>query len=266
MIDNDISILVNEELGSGAFGTVYKGTYKKLPCAVKVLNHLATHFKTSLPAGRGQDKAVIAFDKECMVLESFKHSNVVWHLATTKHPLSDNSILVTELLDCNLSHYILNYESSLTSGCEISISKDVACGLDYIHSKEVMHRDLCGVNVLMKLNYPFPIAKIGDFGMSKSIDASKLNSTIGHRTGYLPQEAFEQGLKDYNLSLDVFSCGVIMIQIVFKKENVESGLERNSLLARINAGGTHPLKPIIVACLEKEKSKRPSAANLCKLV
>ncbi len=261
-IDDNISILVNEELGSGAFGTVYKGTYKKRPCAVKVLYHLATYFKTKIPAGRGQEKAMSAFDKECMVLESFKHSNVVWHLETTKHPISDNSILVTELLDCNLSYYILNYESFLTNECEISISKDVACGLEYIHSKKVMHRDLCGVNVLMKLNYPFPIAKIGDFGMSKTIDPSKLNTTIGHRTGYLPLEALREGFKEYDLSLDVFSCGVIMIQIVFRKENVESQTKRDSLFAEIKAG-THPLKPFIIACLEEEKNKRPSAGNLC---
>ncbi len=116
VIDEDISILTKEEIGTGAFGVVFKGIYKGNKCAVKVLNHLARWFKTKLPAGPGQERAVSAFDHECMVLESFEHPNVLLHLATTKHPLSDNSILVTELLDCNLSFFVTKYESSLTNG------------------------------------------------------------------------------------------------------------------------------------------------------
>ena len=264
-IDMNVSIFIKQVIGAGGFGTVFKGTYKKKHCAVKVLNHLAACFQNDLPAGRGRDKAVRGFKQEIMVLESFRHPNVLLHFATTKHPKSGNSILVTELLDCNLSDYILKYDSFLTNECEIRISKDVACGLEYIHSKKVMHRDLCGANILMKIDNPFPTAKIGDFGMSKSFDPSKSNTTLIHRQGYIPREYLIEGLNNYDLSLDVFSCGVIMIQIVVRKENVESRTERDSLFAEIKAG-THPLKPFIVACLEKEKSKRPSAGNLCKLI
>ncbi len=263
VISEDILIFTSKSkiIGSGAFGTVFEGTYKRQPCAVKVLNHLATCFRTKLPTG-GQEFASKAFERECMVLESFEHPNVLWHLETTKHPDSDISILVTELLDCNLSNYIEMYESCLTNKCEISIAKDLASGLAYIHSREIMHRDLCGVNVLMKLNNPFPIAKIADFGMSKTLDPTKLNSTIGHRTGYLPLESFQEGEKHYDLSLDVFSYGVIMMQIIFRKKNVESGRDRMSLLTAIR-DGTHTLKPVIIACLEEDKRNRPSATHLC---
>ncbi len=57
---------------------------------------------------------------------------------------------------------------------QISLSKDVSCGLAYIHSKQIIHCDLCGDNILLQLTQPVPIANISDFGISRFYDSSKL--------------------------------------------------------------------------------------------
>ena len=73
-----------------------------------------------------------ALDHESKFLESFQHSNVVQHLSTDEHPMSGSTILVTELMDCNLRSYLSGLgEKSLTSHCQFSLSKDVASGLAY---------------------------------------------------------------------------------------------------------------------------------------
>ncbi|XP_064385040.1 probable serine/threonine-protein kinase kinY isoform X1 [Halichondria panicea] len=259
-INDELFVYVNEEVGSGTFGMVFKGMYKNEACAIKMLHHVATPLKINFPVGQGQQNAIRAFDHESMVLESFQHPNVLQHLATTEHP-SGNIMLVTELMDCNLSIYLSTHDhsSSLTSQCEISLSKDLASGLAYIHSRKIIHRDLCGVNVLLKQSRPFPVAKISDFGMSKLLDPSKFNTTISHRLGYLPPEALHEDDEDYDETLDVFSLGVIMIQIACRLENVKSVRERSSYLSEIKAG-THLLKLHIMTCLQ---DKRPSAAVVC---
>ncbi len=260
-INDELFVYVNEQVGSGVFGMVFKGMYKNEVCAIKILHYVATPWKINFPVGQGQENAIRAFGYESMVLESFQHPNVLQHLATTKHP-SGNTMLVTELMDCNLSTYLStpDHSSSLTSQCEISLSKDLASGLAYIHSRKIIHRDLCGVNVLLKRSQPFPVAKISDFGMSKLLDPLKFNTTISHRLGYLPPEALHEGDEDYDETLDVFSLGVIMMQIACRLENVKSVRERLSYLAEIEAG-THLLKLHIMACLQE---KRPSAAVVCK--
>ena len=263
----DLCILKKGKIGSGAFGVVFKGWYKSWQCAVKVLHQLATEIQTDLPAtSGGQDEAKKAFEEECEFLESFKHPNVVQHLSTIKHPSSGQTVLVTELMDCSLRQYMARLgEEHLTSKMEASISKDVVSALAYIHSRHIIHRDLCGDNVLLKCDGPIPVAKISDFGMSRLLDTSTMSSTLtalGHRMGYLPPEAPLIDASKYDLSLDIFSFGVIMIQIVRKLETVRTPNDRNFNFAQITF--THPLKTLIGDCLNEDKDKRPTASHICE--
>ena len=205
---------------------VFEGSYRSRPCAVKVLHALATQIQTNLPAGQENDQAIKAFDREGKFLESFQHPNVVQHLSTDEHPMSGSTILVTELMDCSLRSYLSDLgEESLTSHCQLSLSKDVASGLAYIHSRQIIHRDLCGDNILLRLSQPVPVAKISDYGMSRLLDPSEMSSTltaVGNRMGYLPPEALRLEDEVYNHSQDVFSLGVIMVQIVRMVETVKT--------------------------------------------
>ncbi len=182
-INEELTLYLDEQLGSGAFGVIFKSSYRGKPCAVKLLHQVAMVIQANIPARKSED-ASKAFDLECEFLKSLQHPNVVEFLSTAKHPKSGGTILVIELMDCSLTSYLSGFgEESLSSKYEISLSKDMACGLAYIHSKQIIHRDLCGDNILLKLTQSVPIAKISDFGMSRLYDSSKLSHTlsaVGH--------------------------------------------------------------------------------------
>ncbi|XP_064407306.1 uncharacterized protein LOC135352081 isoform X8 [Halichondria panicea] len=263
LINDDLTVFLDEPLGKGAFGAVFKGSYKGEICAVKLLIYEAVEMQTGISVSKSEE-ASKAFDRECKFLQSLQHPNVVLYLSTAKHPKSGGTMLVVELMDCSLRSYFSGLdEESLTSEYEISLSKDIACGLAYIHSKQIIHRDLCGDNVLLKLARPVPVAKISDFGMSRLYDSSKLSHTltaIGHRMGYLPLEAIRLDKENYDNSVDVFSLGVIMVQIVCKLETVKSMEDRLDRVADVPH--THRLKKLIDSCLQKDMGKRPSARDI----
>ncbi len=256
-INDDLTIFLNEQLGEGAFGPVFKGSYRGEICAVKVLTHDAMEIQSGIPAEKTK-----AMDDQSEFLKLLQHPNLVQFLSTAKHPKSGDTILVVELMDCNLRSYILSLnKESLTSECEISLSKDVACGLAYIHSELMIHRNLCGDNVLLKLTRPMPIAKISDLGISRLYNPSKLTA-IGNHMGYLPLKAIQLGM--YNSSLDVFSLGAIMVQIVCKLETIKSMEDRSFHFAQIPH--THKLKKLIDHCLQEDLPRIPSARVVCELI
>lgn len=267
VINQDLVILMKEKLGSGAFGAVFRGIFKSGPCAVKLLHHSAMHLQTDLSAASGQDreKAMGAFKQECDFLESFDHPNVVLHYSTTLHPKSGHPLLVTELMDCSLKNFISEKGKKLTIQREVSLSKDIAAGLAYIHRRQIIHRDLCGDNILLKFATEMPTAKISDFGMSRILDPTDVDQTLtamGHRMGYLPPEAPRIEDELYDHSLDIFSFGVVMLQIMFRLKTVKTVKQRLEYMDKILS--SHRLRPVIYSCLHGNQEKRPQADEICE--
>ncbi len=149
-----MTVFLDKPLGKGAFGAVFKGSYKGEICAVKLLIYEAVEMQTNFPAGKNEE-ASKAFDRECEFLKSLQHPNVVLYLSTAKHPKSGGTILVVELMDCNLRSYISSLdEESLTIANVKLTSQRHGLWSGYIHSKQIIHRDFCGDNVLLKLTQP----------------------------------------------------------------------------------------------------------------
>ena len=93
-----------------------------------------------------------------------------------------------------------------------------ACGSTavYLHCNGLVHRDLTGNNVLMIAG---PRAKITDFGMSKLASVNPRMTALTLCPGnvlYMSPEALDEA-KTYTAKLDVFSFGVIVIQILTRQ-------------------------------------------------
>ena len=274
-IGDKVVIYKKKLLGVGAFGFVFKGIYNsQIPCAVKMPHSMGFDIQYAYPTMKLVNaKALKKFESECAFLQSFEHPYVVKHIATEIHPNCNLPILVIELMDASLHEY---YTSKPTcNSCQefhgssqstvISFSFSIACALQYLHSRAVVHRDLCGNNVLLQHTEKcsMPIAKISDFGISRLIDSEKLSkslSTLFDRKAYLPPEAARLDQVTYDSSLDIFSFGTTMLQIANQLPTIDSIQSREQELAKL--ADEHPLKQIIIECLKENKNDRPSAAKL----
>ena len=264
----DLVVYKKQPLGGGAFGSVFKGTFCRQPCAVKVLHQLATQLTSPFPtAGATQSKDLERFEKECRFLESHNHRNIVRHMSTVIEPESDLPVLVMELMDENLTKFLDQPVSEpstlLPLQLQISLSCDVACGLQYLHSSNIVHQDLCSDNVLLKHEGSQLIAKVSDFGISRIVDPDNLTRslrTVSHRDAYMPPKAETSASSIYDTSLDIFSFGVVAAQIAMKVPTVAHPRDRDFLVQQIES--SHPLREVIVCCLHKDKEKRPKTSEV----
>ena len=262
-------IIGGESIGTGVFGAVFKGKYKRRPCAVKLLTHHAQQvatqgaFHTTL---RINATAVKTIQKECNVLKELQHDNIVHLFAIEIEPKCQLPMMVMELMDCNLKEYIVNRQGEkLPLLYQLSLCLDISKGLEYLHSKNYIHRDLCDVNILIALKTGGqPKAKVADFGMSRLLPHDYISATLTeltHRQVYLPPEAPDD---HYGYTLDIYSFGVVSVQIIQLKEGFKRRSEVDSALDEIS--DTHCLKSIVTSCLSQDRKSRPQAADIVNVI
>ena len=192
-----------------------------------------------------------------------------------------------ELCDESLTAFLERSPGPLSYHVQVNICHDIALALVYLHSNGLIHRDLTGNNVLM---IPGPRAKITDFGMSKLACVNPRMTALTLCPGnalYMAPEALDKG-KSYTAKLDIFSLGVIIIQILTRlfpnptdrfcivripqgededeesevRKVVPETIRRQSHLMLIP--DTHPLKLLALQCIKKKENERPSATQLCE--
>ena len=267
----DLQLFRGETLGSGAYGVVCKAKLNELPCAAKLLHRVLFH-----PTIQRR------FDQEHELLRSMRHPNVVQYLGIAHDPLSGLPILLMELLDGNLTDFLEHSQEPLPYHVQVNLWHDIALALTYLHSKHIIHRDLSGNNVLLIAGSR---AKVTDFGMSMFtyVDATKsrLTNCPGNANYMSPEALIER--PTYSETLDVFSSGVVALQILtrnfpnpsqsmtchddpksptgFSVVFVPEVERRKDDINLVNP--KHPMLPVILGCLSDKKQNRPSARQLC---
>ncbi|PON62140.1 Serine/threonine protein kinase [Trema orientale] len=206
------------KLGEGGFGPVYKGELQGYDIAVKRL---------SKNSGQGQ----IEFKNEIELISKLQHRNLVRLLGCCI--LRDEKIIIYEYMPNNsLDAFIFDplKRPLLDWRKRRHIIEGIAQGLLYLHKYSrlrIIHRDLKTSNILLD-NYLNP--KISDFGMARIFceneSRAKTRRVVG-TLGYMSPEYVVHGL--FSTKSDVFSFGVILLEIVSGKRNA-SFHEPNSCL------------------------------------
>ena len=281
-----IKILKDQTLGIGSYGAVYKAQCGDLICAAKVLHR--TLFDQSLPAQPGKDHRlpIMRFEQECEFMSSIKHPNIVQYLGTYQDPESGLPVLLMELMERSLTNYLESSNQPLPHHIQVNLTHDVALALSFLHSSNIIHRDLSSNNVLL---IGTARAKVTDFGMARleGLSFRRDRGTITMCPGtevYMPPEAREDRPR-YNEKIDCFSFGVIVIQTITRQfpnpgdRQIEVSDSRYTRALRMNVpeidrrqnhisqvDGHHPLLPIALDCLKDRDVERPSAHELCERI
>ena len=289
-----IELRKTETLGSGSYGAVCIAKCDELLCAAKLLFTVLFDMDDGNPLSRSPKVKkphripMRRFEQECRFLSQIKHPNIVQYLGTYRDPDSRALVLLMELMDENLTNFLARLSISLPYYMQVGISHDVAMALAYLHSNNIIHRDLSSNNVLLLHGCR---AKVSDFGMSTlAVSPGGNSQTICPGTPvYMPPEAMNEPPR-YSEMLDSFSFGVLLVQIMsqefpsptdrFTTMEVQDPRQPNSFTEAKFAVSekvrrkdhidmideNQPLLPIAMLCLSDGDQERPSASVLCSRI
>ena len=244
MLVEDLTLL--KCLGKGAFGEVYltskKGTKQKF--ATKKIDKKFTQ----------NPRAKKYLDNEINILKEINHPNII-KLYEVKETTQFSYLLMElcnggGLSDC-LEYYQKKYKKPFTEEIVQYLMKQIVSGINYLHKKNILHRDIKLDNILVNFdsdedkrnrNMLKAKVKIIDFGFARHLEPDKLaystlGSPINMDPGILRKLNKMENSRNYGYDqkADIWSLGTICYEMLIGKCTFDAESMRE-LLSKVEAG------------------------------
>ena len=248
-------IALEEIIGQGEFGTVYRATlFKNKQVAVKKLKDYS---------------AIKEFEREAKIMQELgNHPCVVriFHIIKEK----DDFMIVQELLVCSLLQKLYELPCIITDYNLKSWAIEIVSGMQHMEKKKIVHRDLAARNILLGSNLQ---AKISDFGLSRAFEGDEYTQTTNYKIPlkwYAP-ESIERCR--FTSKSDVWSYGITLYEM-WSYGEIPYGEKNGVELYEFIKSGKRLSQPkdclnstyeIMMKCWEWNEEYRPSFEDLAKI-
>ena len=208
-------------LGEGTFAEVFAAIDlnhpEKMTVAIK-------KFKPPSNYRESRDGVNRTAMREIKIQKELKHKNVMRLLDVFSKEGATVS-LVFEFMKTDLADILADLNVVITPANAKCLILQTFIGLDYMHQNWIIHRDLKPGNLLLDVN---GVLKIGDFGLAKTYGSPNREMTSQVVTPWYKAPELLLGAKHYSTSIDIWSMGCIMAEIVkrrpfFQTTNTDTG-------------------------------------------
>eukprot|EP01103_Thecamoeba_quadrilineata_P006051 TRINITY_DN15787_c0_g1_i1.p1 TRINITY_DN15787_c0_g1~~TRINITY_DN15787_c0_g1_i1.p1 ORF type:complete len:561 (+),score=96.65 TRINITY_DN15787_c0_g1_i1:2-1684(+) len=260
---------LGEEIGRGSFGAVMKARYSGTDVAVKKV----------LESSEG----VESLAHEASILQKLRHPNIVLFMGIARS--NETYYIVQEFAKGgSLYKLVSNPKNKIPPLTQVKFVLEISQALSYIHTKNLLHRDLKMENVLLDSNSYGSTSvsdlrcKIADFGLSILYDPSKKErlESVGTLWWRAPEvDSFDS----YDERADIFSFGMVVMEIITrasgedirlaivyqKKGFLQFGVNSDRLKEEFGAPAYYispALLNLSVECCREDPMGRPTMAQI----
>ncbi|XP_052213209.1 serine/threonine-protein kinase A-Raf-like isoform X2 [Dreissena polymorpha] len=254
-IPND-EIILGSRIGSGSFGTVFKGQWHGA-VAIKRLN-----VTNPTPA------QVTAFKNEVAVLRKTRHLNVLLFMGCTMKP---QLAIITQWCEgSSLYKHLHVDEVKFEMLALLDIARQTAQGMDYLHAKSIIHRDLKSNNIFLTEDLT---VKIGDFGLAtvkaRWSGSHQFQQPTGSILWMAPEVIRMQEQNPYTFQSDVYAFGIVLYELISGQLPYSHINNKDQILFMVGKGYLMPdcskarndcpkaMIRLVQDCCKLDRDKRP---------
>ncbi|KAJ6468618.1 hypothetical protein C8R47DRAFT_1024499 [Mycena vitilis] len=257
-----LEIEYGPQIGSGGFGTVYRGTWKERDVAIKVLRNVA-----------GVTPSLELMRKEIDIWLTLHHPNIIQFLGA--NILDDTPFLVMPYMPYNARQFLREHPDF----DPINVLCDVSLGLQYLHAHRIFHGDIKGINILVKDSGR---ALLCDFGLSRiKSEITTSSIQIGHvvagsRNWMAPELLMGTSPKTTS---DIYAFGMTIYEL-YADETPLSGIEHPDFSKIVFETQRRPERPdvedtptlndqvwaLAEQCWLHDPKARPVAGTICDIL
>ncbi|TPX77325.1 hypothetical protein CcCBS67573_g01407 [Chytriomyces confervae] len=269
--------LKGDMIGKGSFGRVFYGVnlITREVMAVKQIDVIPiSRYRNKIEAEKNRSKMIDSLRTEILLLNELNHGNIVRYLG-----FDIDNTLVSVFLEyvsggsvASMIARFGRFEEELAQ----SLVSQVLNGLEYLHERSIIHRDIKGGNILVNMD---GTAKISDFGISKKNEldmAYQLNAKMefaGSVFWMAPEMSKNIG---YSAKVDIWALGCVGLEMFTgthpwgTKGPMQAIWElRQGHSPPIPSGLSQEALEFLGHCFQMDPNERPSASSmfeLCKFV
>ncbi|TRM62454.1 ste11-like protein [Schizophyllum amplum] len=263
--EDDVKWIKGALIGAGSFGKVYLGMEAEsgLLMAVK---------QVELPTGSAPNlerkKSMLsALEREIELLKDLQHVNIVQYLYSSLD--EDHLNIFLEYVPGGSVTALLRNYGAFEEPLVKNFVRQILCGLDYLHERDIIHRDIKGANILVDNKGG---VKISDFGISKKVEDTLSNSNRMHRPSlqgsvfWMAPEVVKQS--GHTKKADIWSMGCLIVEML-TGEHPWAQLTQMQAIFKIGSSAKPSIPTDISAeaeeflqrAFELDHEARPSAAE-----
>uniref|UniRef100_A0A8C7M6C7 non-specific serine/threonine protein kinase n=1 Tax=Oncorhynchus kisutch TaxID=8019 RepID=A0A8C7M6C7_ONCKI len=249
-------VSIQKRIGAGSFGTVFKGKWHG-DVAIKIL-------KVTEPT----PEQLQAFKNEMQVLRKTRHVNILLFMGFMTKP---NFAIITQWCEgSSLYRHLHVSETKFETMRRIDVARQTAQGMDYLHAKNIIHRDLKSNNIFLHEGWT---VKIGDFGLatvkSRWSGSEQVEQPSGSILWMAPEVIRMQDANPYTFQSDVYGYGVVLFELMSGTLPYSQINNRDQILFMVGRGYLSPdlsllsssspksMKRLIIDCLKFKRDERP---------
>ncbi|CAF3170654.1 unnamed protein product [Rotaria sp. Silwood2] len=243
-------IELGDELGSGAFGSVFKAKWisKKRSVACKVIN---------VPKSKDAERLEKSFLKEIAAYAELSGAYILktYGFTASKQGQGKRYMIVMEYMSRgSLSNLIQEKGDKISLRRKLDMAMNMASGMRKIHEHRMIHRDIRPDNILVNENY---VAKIGDMGIARFTDPLNQHTQVGCAP-YMPPEFYAGS---YDQKLDIFTFGLTLNELFTSKKHTFQMLASKKIAFQEES----PIfADLIARCTADDPKRRPTAIEIEK--
>ena len=260
-------------LGGGGFGSVFLARMRGSKVAVKRLHESLMGLDENNRPSQEFQRFIAEFPTLCKCA----HPTIVqvFGMVPPSSPRGSHGV-VMELLRKSLKERYKE-QPFLTASQEIGILQNVASGIDYLHSKNYLHRDITTSNVMLTnvaAESEGVLAKLVDLGIARALgDSAKDIASLTEAPGqpsYMAPEMFSSSSDQkasYGRPSDIYAIGVTAMAMLNRREPPSMHILYREGRAKDIAAvdkSHHPLCAQVKACVTEVTDGRPTASQLCE--
>ncbi|KAL8534443.1 hypothetical protein ACS0TY_010454 [Phlomoides rotata] len=245
-------------LGRGTFGHVYAGFNSETGemCAMKEVTLFSDDAKSKESAKQ--------LGQEIVLLSRLRHPNIVQYYGS--ETVGDKLYIYLEYVSGGSIHKILQEYGKLGESAIRSYTQQILSGLAYLHTKNTVHRDIKGANILVD---PNGRVKLADFGMAKHISGQTCPLSFKGSPYWMAPEVIRNS-NGCSLAVDIWSLGCTVLEMATSKPPWS---QYEGVAAMFKIGNSKELptipdnlsdegKDFVRLCLQRDPQRRPPATKL----